>query len=205
MVQGRTLLRITPAACIFLALSLILLPLDWMLSWLIALIVHEGAHILAVKFFNGRIHSIQFSLLGARILADDLTAVQQIVCSLAGPIGGLLLIWSKWLPQLAICACAQSICNLIPLWGFDGGRALHGCLCLWLPQGKSEIICQVIDRILRIVLCAFGLYTAWKLSWGLLAALSFVLLLRRIDNKNSLQTEPTTDTISLIETNEVRL
>lgn len=206
MGRGRAPLRISPAACIFLALSVILLPMDWVLSWLVALTVHEVAHILAVKFCGGRIQLIRFSLAGARIVVDDLTTVQQIICALAGPFGGMLLLTLvKRFPLMAICACIQSACNLVPLSGSDGGRALHSCLCLWLSQEKSDKICHVIDRTLRITLCVLGLYTAWKLSWGLLAALSCVLLLRRIENKNSLQTEPSAGTIRLTETNEVRL
>lgn len=206
MERGKIPIRISPAACIMFVLSVILLPLDWVLAWLTALTVHEGAHILSVRLCGGRVNCVCFALTGAQIVADGLTAGKQIICSLAGPFGGLMLFaLLKWFPQLAICACAQSICNMIPFWGSDGGRALVGALCLWLPEHKAERVCRIVDRLLRIALCALGFYAAWKLSWGLLATLSFVLLLRRIENKNSLQSERSAGTIELTEINEVRL
>ena len=202
MEQGRALLRITPAACIFFALSVILLPLEWVLSWLGALMVHEGAHILAVKICGGRIHRIRFGLAGAQIVADTPTTGLQIICALAGPLGGLLLLaLLRRFPKAAICACIQSVCNLMPLLRSDGGQALDGFLCLLLPQEMANKICLLVDRIMRIILCVLGLYAAWRLSWGLLAALSCVLLLRGI--KNTLQTKSPAGTIKLTEAREV--
>lgn len=180
MRQNRPVIRVTPSACIGLALAVILLPLDWVTAWLSAVVIHEICHVIAVKVCRARIHSIRFALCGATIITDELSYGQQIVCALAGPSGGLLLLLvSKWVPQMTICGCVQSAYNLLPLVNLDGGRALQGLLSIYLDQRKAHNVSDWVDKETRVILGILGVYIAWKLSWGTLIVLSVVALIRR--------------------------
>ena len=189
---------VAPAVWIGLAFAMILLPLRWVIAWLLATTVHELFHILSLLVCGARIHEIRIALSGAQITTDSLTHGKEIISAVAGPLGGvLLLLLSRWLPKTAICAFVQSVFNLLPLVNFDGGRVLHGSLSLLLSENRADKVCDRVDGITRIFLCIFGIYAAWKLSWGLLCFLCCFFLLRR--SKNPLQTRPSAGTIVLHE------
>lgn len=184
MPQNSAMISVTPAACISVALSTLLLPLDWVCAWLIAVAFHELCHILIVKIFKCDIYSICFTLSGAAITTEPMTTKQTVISALAGPCGGFLLMSTfRWFPQLAICGCMQSIYNLLPLAGLDGGRALHTITLYFFPQRKAQRICKTTDRITRLVLFVVGLWTAWKLRWFALAIFCIILFISKRHGK----------------------
>ena len=130
-------LQISGGFCLTMAVMLLVLPLDWLLAMAAAGFVHELAHILAVWLLGGRILSCRISAGGAVIETSPMESVSQLLCILAGPLGGLALLpLARFLPKLAVCAFVQSAYNLLPLFPLDGGRAL-GCL-LELAAGAEK-------------------------------------------------------------------
>lgn len=184
MQQNRRQFSVTPLACISISLLILLVPLDWVVAWIAAVVVHECGHLFVCKLFRSKIHSIQFRLLGAVIITESLPIWQQILCAFAGPGTGLLLIFTRKLfPQLAICACVQSVYNLLPLKHLDGGRILRGILLLCTTEHRVDIICACVDRVIRIVILILGLFLAWKLSWFALAVFIVIMSVRRTIRK----------------------
>lgn len=109
-----------------LVLWLYLVPLRWLLSWVMAVIVHELGHYAAVRFFGGSVLSIRIGGLGCVMTSSPLTIRQQLYCTAAGPALGLCItILSRWLPRIALCAFIQSVFNLLPVYPLDGGRILR--------------------------------------------------------------------------------
>ena len=119
--------KLTVDASAYIALScyLLLMPIGWVFSVLIAMAVHELGHCTAIWALGGKVYQIRLSACGAKIETQLLNDRQVLVCALAGPASGLLLcLFYRWIPQIALAALLQSIFNLIPVYPFDGGRAL---------------------------------------------------------------------------------
>lgn len=175
------------------ALWLLVLPLRWLLAALTAALFHELCHVAAVAALGGSISGIGAGRNGAKLEAGGLSASKQLICTLAGPIGGLLLMFAaRWVPAVAICGLVQSVYNLLPIWPLDGGQALDVLLRMVLSPRSARKIRVTVERMVLIFLCAAALYGSIVLKMGLLPV--FVPL-AVILKKNSLQTRPETSTI----------
>ena len=161
---------LTPSGCLLLAMGLLILPLRWLLAWLVAVAVHEGCHLAAVILCGGRVDAFRLDAGGASMVANDLTSAQEIFCVLAGPIGAVILLlpWIRWIPATAVCAVLQSACNLLPLVFLDGGRAVRCVLEMWMMEQKADIISRSIHNICISAIAAFGIYAALWLKLGLM-------------------------------------
>lgn len=163
----RRIERITPDGCIFLALGLLLLPLRWLLAAILAAAFHEGCHWLAVRLCGGSVTALRISSGGAQMDAVDLSAGKNLICSLAGPVGGLfLLLFIRWIPCTALFALCQSAYNLLPVYSLDGGWALRSFCRLALPRWESAICTWAQRLCLAAVAGAAGYAAIWlRLGW----------------------------------------
>lgn len=153
---------------IILALAVLILPLQWIFAVVLAAAFHELCHYLAVKACGGEIHRLSVGISGARMEVTGLSEMQELLCALAGPAGGLLLLlFARWLPRTAVCAAFQSLFNLIPVYPLDGGRALRCCLDRIMPD-KTERICLWIRQLCLAGIALLGLYGTVILRLGLL-------------------------------------
>jgi len=119
---------ISPSACVVGALTILLLPLQWIIAAFIAAAFHELCHVVAVRLCGGRIDRLQIGDRGAVIQTNALTAWQQLLCILSGPMGSLVLfLFVRWIPRIALCALFHAVYNLLPIYPLDGGRAIR-CL-----------------------------------------------------------------------------
>ena len=132
-------LRITPGTWILWALMLLILPLNWLLAAATAAFFHECCHFFALRLCDVPVFRIEISSRGARMDTAPMGLRQEFFCALAGPLGGLfLLLFLMQIPRIAICAAAQSLFNLLPLYPLDGGRAVR-CLALhFFPAEKAQ-------------------------------------------------------------------
>lgn len=180
MRQGRVQISVTAGFYILMAISLCTLPLKWVGSWLLAMMVHEFCHCIAVIGCGSDLRKIKLTVFGAEIVADISSAGREMICSLAGPIGGLLLLmFRKLIPITALCAYVHSVYNLLPLAGLDGGRALYSLLHMCIQEERAEKACEIIDRIVRILLLIAALCAAWRMRWCALAVFAVIFLFGR--------------------------
>lgn len=170
--------RISAGACILLALMLLLLPIDWLLAAILAAMFHEASHLLAVMLFGGRVCYVKITASGVRMDSTPVSGIGQVVCSLAGPIGGLLLLlFAKWIPRVALCAAVQSIWNLLPIYPLDGGRALRSVIVLLFSVRNADTLCKIVESVCIASLVALGIYGSIFLHLGLLPLLPGVISL----------------------------
>ena len=137
---------------IFLAFAIVLFPFKWLSAWVLAAAVHELGHAIAVNMSGHRIHCLDISFMGARIITDNLDS-DEWYCALAGPAFGLLLgLTIQIFPRLGICAIFQSFINLLPIYPMDGGRAIRCALCSIWSEEKGKTIASFIACITTFIL-----------------------------------------------------
>lgn len=160
----------TASGYLLLSLGLLLLPLRWVLAWLLAAAIHECCHLIAVKLCGGSVATLRLNGWGASMVANDLTAPQELLCVLAGPIGGavVLLPLMRYLPATAVCGLLQSAYNLLPFIDLDGGRVLRIVLEFLLPKEKVERVIWIVHAICVLLVVSFGIYSAFWLKLGIM-------------------------------------
>ena len=115
---------------IVLGLMVLLFPVRVLAGLLLAALIHELGHILAIWVCGGTILRISLHPGGARITAAPLEPGRELICILSGPAAGAMtvLAW-KIFPELAMAGLLQTVFNLLPLPNLDGGRALRNICC----------------------------------------------------------------------------
>ena len=150
-----------------LAMMLLMLPLKWLLAAAIAAMYHELCHIVAIHLCRGDIHKLSFSVDGASLDISSLSTTEELICSLAGPIGGLcLLFFSRWIPRIAVCAAFQSLYNLLPLYPLDGGRALWCGITMVMPENRAARFCKGVETVCLAAILLTAIYGAVFLKLG---------------------------------------
>ncbi len=158
---------------LILALSVWIVPIKWLFAWVLAAVLHELFHILALYSCRSNICSVSFGVGGARILTGPMTVGKEIIVTLAGPLGSLLLLFfTNRFPRTALCALLQSAYNLLPIFPLDGGRALYAGLSAvfsrdvankavmylrYISAGVLTIGCIGISVILKLGVLPIGI------------------------------------------------
>ena len=128
------------AGALFMLSGLILLmPPQWVAGLLLAELVHELGHMLAVLAFGGSLWAIHLGAWGARIETGPLEPWKEVLCALAGPgAGGMMVLFWPVFPALAVCSGVQTVFNLLPLPGFDGARIIRSLSALWKEKSVAK-------------------------------------------------------------------
>ncbi len=168
-------------ASILLALMLLVLPLQWILAAVTAALFHEGCHYIAIRLCSRERTNVRFFAYGARMPLPNMSRGKELLCALAGPIGGLLLLsTAQWLPRVAICAGFQSLYNLLPVYPMDGGRAVSCLMYLLLPPPRARKACAIVEALCLSGLVILGGYGFFVRKLGPLPLLFAVFLVLRL-------------------------
>jgi len=123
---------------------LLLLPLNLILSIMIAAAIHEACHIMVLQYFRIPILRIELGIGGTMIQTGPLSLKEELICAAAGPCGSFLCIaFLRQFPLLGLCGLVQGLFNLLPIYPMDGGRILR-CFCLYLCPVYASAICLAI-------------------------------------------------------------
>ena len=170
-------LIVTPSLWILGALMLLILPLNWLLAAVTAALFHEFCHYLSLKFCSVPIQSIQLSGGGAVISTGPMTPRQELICAMAGPLGGLCLLpLVRYVPRIAICAAAQSLFNLLPIYPLDGGRALNSIVRRYLSPALAVKFLKWTTRLCMGSIFFLGLLASLRYHLGLFPLLTVIIL-----------------------------
>ncbi len=173
----RSFLEFQPGSCLIAVFALVVLPVKWVVGWLLAVTIHELGHFGALKLLGIPVYSIKITLSGLYMHTASVTSPQETVIAAAGPVAsGILVLMAPWVPHTACCAFFQLLFNLLPFEGFDGWRILKNGLKLLLSEKNTEVILKFIriSVLTGIVLIAFWLH--WG---GILLLAGFLLFVRR--------------------------
>lgn len=161
-------LHLSGTYCLYLAVMLLVLPLQWLLAMVAAAAFHELCHWAAIRWMGFPAGSLRLGLRSANMALPEMSRGRELICALAGPAGSFVLVLLiRWIPRIAICAAVQFLYNLLPLYPMDGGRVLRSLLAMALPPPKAERIRIWIEGIFCAILLGLGLYTAFFLKLGL--------------------------------------
>ena len=119
-------ISIDPKSYIFFSGLLLLLGPDWLAAILFSAMIHELGHLTALWLFKRRIYELRILPFGARIDTESIYGFPAVICALAGPLaGGILIFLYPSAPKISFCALIQSVFNLLPVYPLDGGLALR--------------------------------------------------------------------------------
>ena len=145
---------------------------------LLAALLHEGGHLLALKLMGGKMDQLRLTLFGACIQVSPepaLTCIKEAILCLAGPAVNLLV--------AAICAWIQSGgydttlflgCNLLtggfnllPASPFDGGQALFALLIRFSTVDRAELLLYRLTQLTALFFLIMGVLLFWKTGYNL--------------------------------------
>lgn len=174
-------IRLSPEFFLCLSLFMLAIPVKWLLSWIVAAVLHELFHLLALKLCGYQIQRISVGAFGAKIETDAQYGLKSMMCALAGPLAGfVLIIFANKIPMIALCGLFQSLTNLLPIYPLDGGRAIKNLLGCILPDKSLKKTTRCIEFTVWVLLVAFCGYAAMKLHLGVLPFfVVFMLCLRK--------------------------
>lgn len=177
--RNRIRISFSPILFGYIAILLLIVPLRLLLAAGISAAVHELFHIFAIRLMGISVNSINFGVRGTEISTQPMTEKQELVCAMAGPAGGILLLpFYRWIPAISLCAFVQSLYNLLPLYPTDGGRVLRCGVNLFLSETNANMVIYVAEIFTLSTILAISLYGTFWLHFGiipLIFALSILL------------------------------
>lgn len=178
--RNRFRLTVMPGAYLAAALWLLVLPLGWCGAAVVAAGIHELFHWGSVKLCGGQVLQGILGPGGAVLEAMPMSRGRELLCALAGPLGGIvtILIFHRC-PRIVVCAAIQTAWNLLPLFPLDGGRALRCGAALLLPEKAARRVCSAASAAVRGAAAALGIYGTFFAGLGLLPVLLATFLLLR--------------------------
>ena len=152
-----------------MAVALLLVPIQWICAWTLALFIHELCHYIALRLCGGQVVSIRIGCRGVVMETGPLPFGREAICAYAGPIGALtIFIIAQYVPRTAICTLVFSAYNLLPVFPLDGGRGLGCLLRKVLPEDKAEAAQQHIENCVLIGIVLVAIYAVFCLELGIL-------------------------------------
>ena len=156
-------IRISPYLYVYVAALLLLAPLKWLLAAGCAAAIHELSHLAMIYLLGIEVYSVQIGLRGTKIITEPMTDKSELLCAIAGPAGGLLILFfARWIPRVALCAAFQSIYNLLPIYPLDGGRALRCSARLLLTDRNAAFLCNCAEILSAAGMVTVGYSPVWR-------------------------------------------
>jgi Zn-dependent protease len=106
-----------------------------------AMVLHEFGHVVTSLMVGIRVKSIGLCMKGMYVVREAGSPMKNLLISLAGPLTNVALILIFWghSPKFVLANLCLAVCNLAPVKGSDGDRAL---LCLEQIQKESAAASQ---------------------------------------------------------------
>lgn len=149
---------------ILICISIMLLPIQWVISIIIAILIHESFHYFALIVQNVSVYSVSIHGTGVIMKTGDMTLLQELVSTLSGPIGSILLVFLvSYFPRIAICGIIHGLYNLLPVYPLDGGRVVNCIFQLIHPNSRGDEL-HICTKIIGLLVMVTVLFLAPKYS-----------------------------------------
>lgn len=150
-------------------------PVEKLLIFVIALLLHEGGHLFAMKVFGYQNTALLFvPFLGALATArkTDATLTQKFWVSLAGPLPGLIIgiglaiaaqnqSYPEWVSEAGWIFISLNLFNLLPVYPLDGGQIAD--LLVFSRSPYLGIVFKVFG-VLLLLLLGLGNSLLWMFA-----------------------------------------
>jgi Zn-dependent protease len=184
--QGKVQISYSRILYLYFSVLLLFIPVRLLLAAVASAVVHELFHIAALKIMKIDIYAVHIGTRGARLETAPMDDKEELLCALAGPLGGFMLLFLfRWLPVMALTGAVQSLYNLIPIYPTDGGRALRSGMNLILPQRFTSIMIYITEIIALSTIMTFCVYGSVYLRLGVIPVLFSVVMLFQSANRNN--------------------
>lgn len=176
-----------PFICLFFALSLFD-GVKYPLMLVLAVLIHEGGHILAARMVKAPLTSLSVGIYGFS-MAFDFTALsygKECFVLLAGSglgliTAGLAAGFSKSMAYFSAASVVMAVINLLPIRGLDGGEALSCILSLFFLPDRTHGIMKAVSWSAAILFWIASVWIQLRIRPNLsLLAASFYFLWRCI-------------------------
>ncbi len=150
--------------------------------FLLAMTVHELAHLLAMKLCQIPALGVSLRLSGAMIRCGFCGYWQEAACAAAGPAASLALGFAviRIAPQLAAVSLLLGMGNLLPVYPLDGGRILRAVLMKKLDEGLAASVLTRVTFVTCCVLMACACWLTAELQMGLWPVFAALVVLCRV-------------------------
>ena len=168
------------AGILFFTAALLLCPAPGLL--LLAVLLHEGGHLLCALLLGWRRPSIHLGPAGVALRYEGIHPPwQEVLVCLSGPMANFVtVVLCCWLlysanaeGRVLLCRTLLFYCaglgvvNLLPIHGMDGGGILEGiCEQLFLPD-RAYRICRAGSILSVLLLWGVNLYIQMKIGFNL--------------------------------------
>lgn len=188
---------LTPGGCIALAAALLILPMRWLWAALVAALVHEISHAVAIYLCGGQIYRITIGAGKTLLETDEMESGKGMLCAAAGPLGSFsLLLLAHFFPILALCGLIQGLYNCLPLFPMDGGRVLQCGLLILFPN-HGQAIARWTERVVTAILACLYLICVVRIRSRLLLLVLPIFMTKLFSQKNTLQRDERSITIGI--------
>ena len=166
-------IKIHPAGAFLLAAAVLLLDARKVLAAMLALLMHEGAHLSAMLFCGIKKCSIEITPFGGMADVSGLEvypAWKQMLCAAAG------VVESAVMAGLCLCFAPRTIfwhaffdahfslalINLMPAWPLDGARVITAIASVAGMEGGVKKILSHLTYAIGTGFVGLGLYGIWR-------------------------------------------
>lgn len=132
---------------------------------LLAAVLHEGGHYIAVRVLGGTVSKIRLSAVGAQMQQEGtLSYGKEFISTAAGPAVNLIVAFAAAKVAgdegfvFAGLNLALFVLNMLPFAELDGGRCLFLLVTWWLGPAHSVKVCGWLECALSCGLVCVGGY-----------------------------------------------
>jgi len=168
---------ISPGFCFSLAFATFLIPLKWVVAWILAVAIHEMGHYIAIRLCSGSVYEVRIGFCGAAMCVELPNTRAEIISAISGPFcGALLVLLGKWFPRVAVCAFVQTAYNFLPISGLDGWHVVRCVVKKRFPSHISERIMSCIEWAVLFGIFMFFIYISVLFRWTIITVIGAVML-----------------------------
>ena len=155
---------------IFLFLIIAITSAEYFFSLILSVYIHELGHILAAKIRKIKLSEMKLDIFGAVLYTQkhDFSYIDEILLCLGGPVANFISVMfcisAGYKGFFYLSSLAQGILNLLPVYGFDGGRILCALSAMFLGTKISDMICKITSFVILLFMWWISVYLLLRIG-----------------------------------------